>query len=74
MGLSPHLVFWGTWVWVHNLVFVGYGFDSTTFFFGGCGFESTFLGGCGFESISFLGGDFFKILFCLGGGGFTLIS
>ena len=35
MGLSPHLVFWGAWVWVHNLAFGGHGFESTTLFLGG---------------------------------------
>ena len=49
VGLSPHLCFGGTWVYV-NISFLG-----------GCGFESTslFFGGCGFDSTSGGGGDFF---------------
>ena len=39
------------------MVFGGRGFECTTLFFVGCGFESiSFLGGCGFESTSLFWG------------------
>ena len=79
--------FWetGTWVRVLILVLGGRGFESTTLFLGVVGFSPHFFwgwggggggGGGGGESTSlfFWGDIFFLILFCLGGGGFTLIS